>query len=275
MVHALNSDHRTLIMGVLNVTPDSFSDPGKHYQLEKAVEHALQMEEEGADIIDVGGESTRPGADPVTQDVELERVIPVIRAIRGKSPISISIDTYKSQVASQAIKYGAGIVNDISACRFDPNMKYVIAEEDVEVILMHMQGYPRNMQDNPVYDEVVKDIISFLEDRIKDLTTAGVPEENIIIDPGIGFGKTLQHNLTIIKRLSEFKTLGRPILLGTSRKSFIGQITGRAVDERLEGTIASNLIGMVNGADLVRVHEVGEVKNALAVAEAILRGDIK
>ncbi len=275
MVHALKSDHRTLIMGVLNVTPDSFSDPGEHYEFEEAVEHALQMEEEGADIIDVGGESTRPGADQVPQEVELERVIPVIQKVRDESDIPISIDTYKSQVAKEAIKCGATIVNDISACRFDEDMKYVLAEEGASVILMHMQGNPGNMQDNPVYDDVVRDIVSFLEDRIVEVTNAGVPKENIIVDPGIGFGKTLEHNLAIIKRLSEFKVLGQPILLGTSRKSFIGQITGRAVKERLEGTITSNVIGVINGADLVRVHDVYEVKSALTVAEAILRGGIK
>lgn len=269
MVHALKKDHRTLIMGILNVTPDSFSDAGQYYQIDRAVNHALEMENVGADIIDIGGESTRPGSTPVPLEEELERVIPVISAIRDKSDIPISIDTYKSRIAKQAIESGANMVNDISALRFDEEMKYVVAEEGIPIVLMHMQGEPRNMQDNPVYDDVVKDIISFLDQRIQEAIDAGISKDNIAIDPGIGFGKTLEHNLEIIKRLEEFTVLRLPILLGTSRKSFIGQITGVPTNKRLPGTIASSVIGVINGADIVRVHDVGELKNALEVTEAI------
>jgi len=267
-----NIGKRTLIMGILNVTPDSFSDGGLHYGLEDAVTHALEMAEAGADIIDVGGESTRPGSEPVPLKEELRRVIPVIKAIREESDIPISIDTYKAEVAEEALLAGADMINDISALRFDEEMKDLLAKFQVPVVLMHMQGTPKTMQENPTYTDVVAEISAFFKERIATAVEAGISEDNIIIDPGIGFGKRLEHNLEIIRRLAELKSLGRPILLGTSRKSFIGQITKAPVAERLEGTIASTIIGIMNGADLVRVHDVRQVKRAVEIADAVKYG---
>jgi dihydropteroate synthase len=265
---------RTLLMGVLNVTPDSFSDGGLYLGREKAIAHGLEMVEEGADIIDVGAESTRPGAAPVTAEEEVRRVIPVIEGIRKQSNIMISIDSYKAQVVQQALEAGAGMVNDISALRFDEGMLEVLAKYDVPFVLMHMQGEPRTMQENPQYIDVVSDIIDFLQKRIELATAAGIPQGRIIIDPGIGFGKLLQHNLEILRRLEELRSLGRPLLIGPSRKSFIGQLTGEPADGRLSGTIASVVLGIIKGADMVRVHDVGEVKRAIQVADAIMRGDL-
>lgn len=267
-----NIGKRTLIMGILNVTPDSFSDGGLHYNLEDAVAHALKMAEEGADIIDIGGESTRPGSEPVSLKEELRRVIPVIKAIREESDIPISIDTYKAEVAEEALLAGADMVNDISALRFDEEMKDLVAKYQIPVVLMHMQGTPKTMQENPTYTDVVVEISAFFKERIAEACAAGISEDNVIIDPGIGFGKRLEHNLEIIRKLAEFKSLGRPILLGTSRKSFIGQITKAPVAERLEGTIASTIIGIMNGADIVRVHDVRQVKRAVEIADAIKYG---
>jgi len=264
---------RTLIMGVLNVTPDSFSDGGRYLDRERAIAHGLELVEAGADIIDVGGESTRPGADPVPLEEELRRVIPVIEGIRKESDVMISIDTYKAQVAEAGIAAGAGMVNDVSALRFDEKMIDVLLKCDVPIVLMHMQGTPRTMQGAPQYNDVVSDIIKFLRERLAAATAGGIPEERLIVDPGIGFGKLLQHNLEILRRLDELRTLGRPILVGPSRKSFIGQLTGAPVEERLPGTIASVVLGIVRGADIVRVHDVREVKQAVRVADAIIRGD--
>lgn len=265
---------RTLLMGVLNVTPDSFSDGGLYLEQERAIAHALEMVDEGADIIDVGGESTHPGAAPVTAEEELRRVIPVIEVIRRESTVLISIDSYKAQVAQAALEAGAGMVNDISALRFDEAMLDVLVKYDVPVVLMHMQGEPRTMQENPQYVDVVSDIINFLQERMEAAAAAGISEERLIIDPGIGFGKLLQHNLEILRRLGELRSLGRPLLIGPSRKSFIGQLTGAPADGRLSGTIASTVLGIIKGADLVRVHDVGEVKRAIKVADAIIRGDL-
>jgi dihydropteroate synthase len=261
---------RTLIMGIVNVTPDSFSDSGAFFDPEAAIGQALLMAHEGADILDIGGESTRPGAQPVPLDEELRRVIPVIRAVRQALPqMPISIDTYKARVAEAALAAGATLVNDVSALRFDPQMASLVAEADVPVILMHMKGAPQTMQNAPSYTDVVREITEFLRERIAFAQAAGIAIEKIIVDPGIGFGKRPQDNTEILRRLHELKALGRPILLGTSRKSFLGAITRRPVTERLEETIASCVIGALRGADIVRVHDVGPVKHALQVADAI------
>jgi len=261
---------RTLVMGILNVTPDSFSDGGQFFSLESAVERARQLIREGADIIDVGGESSRPGAQPVPVEEELRRVVPVIRAIRKESSVPISVDTYKAAVAAAALEAGANIINDISALRFDSQMVKVVAQARVPVVLMHMQGEPRTMQQNPVYTDVVREIKEFLAERIAFAQAHGV--QHIIIDPGIGFGKTVAHNIEILRRLGELQELGRPILIGTSRKSFIGRLgsaTPLPVNQRLEGTIASTVIAVCNGAQIVRVHDVAPMKRALAIVDAV------
>ncbi len=263
---------RTLVMGILNVTPDSFFDGGKFFHLESALEHARRLIREGADIIDIGGESSRPGAEPVPEEEELRRVIPIIRALRQETSVPISIDTYKASVAEAALEAGANIVNDISALRFDSRMVKVVARAGVPVVLMHMQGEPRTMQQNPVYTDVVREIKEFFAERIAFTRAHGI--EKILIDPGIGFGKTVEHNLEILRRLGEFRELGYPILIGVSRKSFIGRLCGTDEDplppsERLEGTIASNVIAVLNGAQIVRVHDVAAHKRALAIVDAI------
>jgi dihydropteroate synthase len=263
---------RTLVMGILNVTPDSFSDGGQFFALERAVEHARRLIAEGADILDIGGESSRPGAQPVPEEEELRRVVPVIRAIRTESAVPISIDTYKAAVAEAALEAGANIVNDISALRFDPQMVTAVAHARVPVVLMHMLGEPRTMQQNPVYTDVVREIKEFLAERIVFARAHGI--ERILIDPGIGFGKTVAHNVEIIRRLSELKELHCPLLIGTSRKSFIGRLCGTdesplPPSERLEGTIASTMIAVWNGAQIVRVHDVAPMKRALAIVDAV------
>lgn len=263
---------RTLVMGILNVTPDSFSDGGKFFSLESAVARARQLIGEGADIVDIGGESSRPGAQPVALEEELRRVVPVIRAIRQESAVPISIDTYKAAVAEAALDAGANIVNDISALRFDPQMVTVVAHARVPVVLMHMLGTPQTMQRNPVYTDVVREIKEFLAERIAFAVAHGI--ERIIIDPGIGFGKTVEHNIEILRRLGELKELRCPILIGTSRKSFIGRLGSTTseplpIDQRLEGTIASTVIAVLNGAQIVRVHDVAPMKRALAIIDAV------
>ncbi|MCL6642921.1 MAG: dihydropteroate synthase [Candidatus Bipolaricaulota bacterium] len=263
---------RTLVMGILNVTPDSFSDGGQFFALERAVEHARRLIAEGADILDIGGESSRPGAQPVPEEEELRRVVPVIRAIRQESAVPISIDTYKATVAEAALEAGADIVNDISALRFDPRMGEIIARARVPVVLMHMQGEPRTMQQNPVYTDVVREVKEFLAERIAFARAHGI--EKILVDPGIGFGKTVEHNIEILRRLGELRDLGCPILIGTSRKSFIGRLGSTTpeplpIHERLEGTIASTVIAVLNGAQIVRVHDVAPMKRALAIVDAV------
>jgi len=257
--------HKTKIMGILNVTPDSFSDGGKFIDVEKAIKRAKQMIAEGADIIDVGGESSRPGSDPVSIEDELRRVKPVIEQLKGAS-VPISIDTYKPDVAEECIKAGASIINDITGLK-DKRMLEVAEKYKASVVIMHMLGKPKTMQQDITYKDVIGDIKQFLKEKVDLAKKAGIKE--IMIDPGIGFGKTTEHNLLILKRLDEFKSLGYPILIGPSRKSFIGNITGLPINERLEGTITSIAIAIMNGADIVRVHDVRECKRAIQIADAI------
>ena len=269
--HTLEIGRRTLVMGIVNVTPDSFSDGGRFLDAEKAIEHAKRLAKEGADIIDVGGESTRPGSDPVTLEEEMRRVIPVIEGIAKEVKIPISIDTCKSGVAKAALDRGASIINDISALRFDSKIADVAVEHDVPMVLMHMKGTPKDMQLNPSFHSVMDEIKEFMRDRVEFAVFKGVARDGIIIDPGIGFGKTTEHNYEIIRKLGELKELGMPILIGTSRKSFIGNTLGLDVDERLEGTLATITMCIMNGADIVRVHDVKEAMRTVRMTDAIYR----
>jgi len=259
---------KTKIMGILNLTPDSFSHDGLAGNLDSAVEQAKSMVKEGAEIIDVGGESTRPGAEPVSVEDELERVIPVIEKLKKEVKVPVSIDTYKTEVAAKALQKGASIVNDINGLRTE-GIASVIKKNKASVVIMHMQGTPRNMQENPSYGDVVGEIIRFLRERTEFAINSGIKPDNIIIDPGIGFGKTTEHNLEIINRLREFKSLGFPVLVGVSRKSFIGNVLDLPVEERLEGTLAAVTACVMNGANIVRVHDVKEVKRVVGIADAI------
>jgi dihydropteroate synthase len=262
---------RPLIMGILNVTPDSFSDGGKYSSTETAVEHALKMIEEGADIIDVGGESSRPGAEPVDAEEEIKRVLPVISQLRKQGKVPISVDTYKAVTAEAALGEGADIVNDISALRFDPNLAELAAGSRVPVILMHMLGVPRTMQANPTYEDCVAEIKQFFDVRIRFAMNAGIDKSKLIIDPGIGFGKRLSDNLDILADLREFRSFGLPVMIGASRKRFIGMLhhTGSPADHRLGGSIATAVTAVINGADIVRVHDIAETVEALKVVQAI------
>ncbi len=260
------------IMGILNVTPDSFSDGGKFLNVDRAVEHAHRMVEEGADIIDIGGESSRPFSSPVSEEEELKRVIPVLENLDDLK-VPISIDTYKPRVAEEALKRGTSIVNDIFGLRKE-GMADVVREYDAAVVIMHMKGEPKNMQINPQYEDVIGEIIQFLRKRIDFALKKGIGEDRIIIDPGIGFGKRVEDNLRVINELESFKSLGYPILIGASRKSFIGKTLDLDVGERLEGTIASNVIALLNGASIIRVHDVRENFRALKMAHAILEARI-
>lgn len=261
-------------MGIVNVTPDSFFE-GSRVNFDNLLSVIGRMVEDGVDIVDVGGESTRPGSDPVPLEEELKRVIPTVREIRKNFPsLPISVDTYKSHVAREAIENGADVINDISAGTFDTDMVKVVKEYDVPIVLMHIKGTPKNMQDNPEYKDVVREITEFLKSRIEKFESFGVRPENIIIDPGIGFGKKLEHNITIIRRLAELKQLKRPILIGLSRKSVIGGILNVPTEERLTGTIVLNTIVLMNGASIIRVHDVKEGKQTCKVVESVLRGSI-
>ena len=260
---------KTLIMGVLNVTPDSFSDGGMFIDTGKAIQRAIEMVEEGADIIDIGGESSRPGSEPVSEMEELQRVLPIISALKEKINVPISIDTYKASIAEKAIENGIEIVNDISGLRFDKKMVDVIRKTNVGVIIMHMKGTPRDMQKNPHYDDVIQEIYDFLKERTDFAITKGLNKDSIIIDPGIGFGKRLQDNLTIINRVAEFKSLGFPVLIGASRKSFIGITLDLPVTERLEGSLAACAVAMEGGVDILRVHDVKETKRFIDMYEHI------
>ncbi len=260
----------TKIIGILNVTPDSFSDGNKYLDTEKAVERALEMIGEGADIIDIGGESTRPGAEKVDAETEIERVIPIIKELRKHSDIPISIDTTKAEVAKEAMQAGASILNDISALKFDANMIKVLQNfPQVPVILMHMQGTPEKMQENPYYEDVIEELLDFFEERINFCEENGILRERIIIDPGIGFGKRQEDNLVILKKISEFKCLGVPILLGASRKSFIGNIIDSRPTERLSGSLAAAAYAFQNDIEIIRVHDVQEHRRFLKVMKEI------
>jgi len=271
-VEGLPSPGRTLVFGILNVTPDSFSDGGEFFGVEPAVAQAEKMFDEGAQVIDVGGESTRPGSDPVSPEEELRRVLPVIEGMVSARPDSIvSIDTYRSSVAEAALDAGAKAVNDVTALG-DPRMAGLMAERGCPIILMHMLGEPKSMQQHPRYEDVVREVRDFLAERAQQAIRAGVQLENIILDPGIGFGKTLEHNLKLLKRLDSLVGLGFPVLVGVSRKSFLGKITGSEDPKsRLFGTVAANVLAYERGASLFRVHDVRANKEALAVAAAIRR----
>lgn len=262
---------RALIMGVLNVTPDSFSDGGLFLRTEDAVRRAEEMAQEGADIIDIGGESSRPGAEPVPLEEELRRVIPVVREVARRLSVPISVDTYKAEVARRALEEGASIVNDISALRFDPDMAEVVARRRAPVVLMHMKGTPRDMQRNPYYEDVLGEVEGFLKERKEAAVGMGIPEENIILDPGIGFGKRVQDNLQLLKNLDRLVALGSPVLVGTSRKSFIGAVLDLPVEERLEGTLATLVLAVAKGAKILRVHDVRPAVRVVRMAEAVLR----
>lgn len=259
-------------MGVVNITPDSFSDGGLYYGREEAVDQGRRLADEGADILDIGGESTRPGSAPLKEQEEMRRVIPVIEALSRSIDIPISIDTRKSQVAAKALQAGAEIINDISALRFDPQMVKICAGGRVPVILMHMQGEPETMQQKPRYSNLLKEIADFFQERIAWAESQGITKDRIILDPGIGFGKSLEegHNLMILKNLHAFKILGQPILIGPSRKSFIGKILNLPPQEREEGTMAAVVASILNGANIVRVHEVKKMSRVVRVADAIL-----
>jgi dihydropteroate synthase len=261
---------RVWLMGIVNVTPDSFSDGGRYLDTGKAVDRGLELVAAGADIIDVGGESTRPGSRPVPKAEEAGRVLPVVEGLRRQTRALISVDTTKAAVAGAALEAGADIVNDTSAFRFDPAMPGVVARAGAGVVLMHMRGTPLTMQAAPRYDDLVGEIAAFLADRIRLAGAAGIPEERIIVDPGIGFGKTVEHNLELLRRQADFIALGRPLLLGFSRKAFLGALLGLPPDERLEGTIAAAVLSVERGAHILRVHDVGPVARAVRAAEAVL-----
>jgi dihydropteroate synthase len=257
-------------MGVINVTPDSFSDGGRFLDPDAAVAQGIRLAGEGADVLDVGGESTRPGADPVSEEEELRRVIPVVEGLGAENTgWEISIDTTKLAVAEAALEAGAGIVNDISAFRFEPQLAGLVADRGARCCLMHMLGEPRTMQDEPRYDDVVSDVRAFLEERLAFAVREGVREENVWLDPGFGFGKTVAHNVELLRRLHELVAIGRPLVVGTSRKSFLGKLAGgRAESERLAGTIATNVMALERGASVFRVHDVAAVRDGLTLAAA-------
>jgi dihydropteroate synthase len=259
-------------MGILNVTPDSFSDGGQHLTAKKAVQRAEEMAAEGADIIDIGGESSRPGARPISVQEELKRVIPVISTLKERLDIPISVDTYKSEVARKALKEGASMINDISALNFDKKMAETVAEFNAGIILMHMRGEPATMQENPSYSDLLAEIFDFLKQNVEKAEDAGIAPDKIIIDPGIGFGKSLENNLEILSKLNYFQSLGKPILAGPSRKTFIGDITGRDIPDREFGTAAALSAAIMNGADIVRVHNVKDMVDACRMTDAIVKG---
>ena len=267
--YLLKFNGRTLVMGILNVTPDSFSDGGLFLNKDEAVKRGIALADEGADIIDVGGESTRPGAEPVTLEEELERVIPVIAELTRSTDVPISVDTYKSEVAKEAVSAGASIINDISGLRFDGGMAALAAEKKVPVVLMHIKGTPRDMQLDPHYDNMLGEIKSYLSESIKIGTEAGIDKHKIIIDPGIGFGKRIEDNFQLIKNLGYFRTLGLPIMVGPSRKSFLWKTLSVTPNETLEATIAAVTASVLAGANLVRVHDVMGISGALKIADLI------
>ncbi len=260
-----------LLMGIVNVTPDSFSDGGEYLDPTAAVEHALQLVEEGADVIDVGGESTRPGSEPVTAEEELRRVVPVVERLARETSVPVSIDTSKAAVARACVEVGAAIVNDVTGLTGDPEMPRVCAAADVAVVAMHMQGTPQTMQSEPTYDDCVSEIRDYLAARLESLKAAGIVEDRICLDPGIGFGKTAEHNLELLAAVERFRDLGRPILVGHSRKRFLSKVLGRPVEERTAGTVGVSIALAAQHADLLRVHDVRAVKDALVAWNEIVR----
>lgn len=262
---------RPLVMGILNVTPDSFSDGGHFLEVDRAVGYALKMVEEGAEIIDIGGESTRPGAEPVTAEEEMRRIVPVIEAIRKQSAIALSVDTYKADIARAAMEAGADIVNDISALRMDEQMAAVAGATGATVVLMHMQGTPLTMQENPHYDDCVKEVADFFSERIDYAVSRGIERHKLVLDPGIGFGKRPEDNVALLRHLERFRTFGLPLLVGASRKSFISRITGieRPASKRLGGSVAAAAVAVLHGAQIVRVHDVLETAEAVRIIQAI------
>jgi dihydropteroate synthase len=264
------SERDFAVMGVVNVTPDSFSDGGRYLDAGAAVAHALELDGEGADILDFGGESTRPGAEPVGVEEELRRVIPVLETVAAGTSTRLSIDTSKASVADAALAVGASFVNDVTAFRGDPELAGVVAAAGCDCCLMHMLGEPRTMQHDPHYDDVVADVKAFLEDRMAFAIGEGVAEKRILLDPGIGFGKTVEHNVELLARLDELVAIGRPVVIGTSRKSFLGRLTGRSdPGDRLAATIASNVLAYERGARVFRVHDVAPVRDALLTAATV------
>jgi dihydropteroate synthase len=264
--------NRTLVMGITNITPDSFSDGGLFADKDSAVQHAVRMVEEGADVIDVGGQSTRPGSQPIPVEQEIDRVVPVIRELASRLDVPISVDTYVAEVAKAALDSGALMINDISAASFDPDMPDLIAERQCPAILMHIKGTPMDMQLNPRYDDLMGEICAFLRERVRAVVEAGADEKRLMIDPGFGFGKTVEHNLEILRRLGELRSLGRPVVVGTSRKSTIGKVLGDLpVGERLEGTAATVALSIARGADIVRVHDVKQMARVARMTDAVTR----
>jgi len=268
-----SKEKESLIMGILNVTPDSFSDGGLYFDTQKAINHALSMIEDGADIIDIGGESTRPFSDPVSVDDELLRVIPVVKELRKRTDTVISIDTTKSTVAKEACLVGADIINDISGMLFDAEMIDVAKDIGCPIVLMHIKGNPKTMQENPTYDNVISEIKCHLLDRVDYIIENGIDRKNIILDPGIGFGKTVENNFEILNRLDELTSIGYPFLIGTSNKSFIGKTLNIDENDRLQGTIVANTIALQKGCKIFRVHNVKEAKRCLLIANKILNSD--
>ncbi len=264
---------RVLLMGVINVTPDSFFPASRALSPRLAVECAQRMVEDGADILDIGGESTRPGAAPVSVDEELERVLPVIERIHSECDVALSVDTTKAQVAREALARGASIVNDTSALQADPDMAPLVAERSAYVILMHMQGTPSTMQQAPHYDDVTTEVLAALEARVQAAARCGIPRERVFIDPGIGFGKRLEHNLALLRNTDRFAATGLPVVVGVSRKSFLGELLGLPASERLEGTLAAEAVAVALGADILRVHDVKEGRRAADVARRLRRND--
>ena len=266
----LNPNRETLVMGIVNVTPDSFSDGGKFFSPEVAISHASKLITQGADIIDIGGESTRPGAEQVSESEELKRVIPVIEKIRTDNPtILISIDTTKASVAKHAVEAGADIINDVSGLSFDNNMIGIVESFNIPVVIMHMKGNPQNMQLNPKYEDIVNEILDFFKMKIKMAVQSGINRSMIILDPGIGFGKTVEHNFELLSRLNEFNVLELPIMIGPSRKSFIGITLDLPPEDRVEGTAAAVSAGVMNGASIVRVHDVKSMKRVVRIIEKV------
>jgi dihydropteroate synthase len=268
----IETSGRTAIMGIVNVTPDSFYDGGRRLEPSRAIADGVAMVEAGADILDIGGESTRPGAKPISEEEELARILPVVSGLRREVDIPLSIDTYKYVVARRALDAGADIVNDISALRFDPELVSLVAAEKIPVVLMHMQGKPQTMQSEPHYQDVVRDVRDFLAAQLYEAMDSGIEAERIILDPGIGFGKTLEHNLQLLRGLPALAALGQPLLVGASRKNFIGRLLGAEPDQRLEGSLAAAVAAVLAGANLLRVHDVAETVKAVRVADAIRFG---